>query len=152
MLSHLLTRLLERLHLPGTLFTSGKYRYVANAAIFPARNAHLVQFPRDVSLHDALFNAWDPIVLDQGVVLGHQVMFLSGRHEVNSFGVQTEAASGGAIHVQRGAWIGSRATILGGVTIGEGAVIGAGSVVTRSVPAHEFWAGNPARFIRPAQR
>jgi acetyltransferase-like isoleucine patch superfamily enzyme len=145
-----LTRLLERLQLPGTLFTSGKYRYVANAAIFPARNAHLVQFPRDISLHDALFNAWDPIVLEEGVVLGHQVMFLSGRHEVDSAGVQGEPSAGGAIHVRRGAWIGSRATILGGVTVGEGAVIGAGSVVTRSIPAHEFWAGNPAKFIRPA--
>jgi acetyltransferase-like isoleucine patch superfamily enzyme len=149
-LSRLLTRLLERLQLPGTLFTSGKYRYVAHAAIFPARNAHLVRFHRGISLHDALFNAWDPIVLDEGVVLGHQVMFLSGRHQVNASGVESEASSGGPIRVERGAWIGSRATILGGVTIGEGAVIGAGSVVTRSVPAHEFWAGNPARFIRPA--
>jgi acetyltransferase-like isoleucine patch superfamily enzyme len=107
-----------------------------------------VEFPKDISLHDALFNAWDSIILDPGVVLGHQVMFLSGRHPVDSWGVQAEAAAGGAIHVHPKAWIGSRATILGGVTIGEGAVVGAGSVVTKSVPAHEFWAGNPARFIR----
>jgi maltose O-acetyltransferase len=110
----------------------------------------MVQFPREISLHDAFFNVWAPIVLEDGVVLGHQVMFLSGRHEVDPSGVQRDASSGGPIHVHRGAWIGSRATILGGVTIGEGAVIGAGSVVTRSVPAHEFWAGNPARYIRPA--
>ena len=83
MLGRPLTWLLDRLHLPGTLYTSGKYRYLANATIFPARNAHLVEFPKDISLHDALFNAWDRIVLDQGVVLGHQVMFLSGRHPVD---------------------------------------------------------------------
>ena len=146
----MLTGLLERLQLPGTLFTSGKYRYLEHAAIFPARNAHLVRFSPETSLHDAFFNVWAPIVLEEGVVLGHQVMFLSGRHEVNSSGAQREATSGGPIHVHRGAWIGSRATILGGVTIGPGAVIGAGAVVTKSVPAHEFWAGNPARFIRPA--
>ena len=150
MLGRPLTWLLDRLHLPGTLYTSGKYRYIGNATIFPARNAHLVEFPKDISLHDALFNAWDSIVLEPGVVLGHQVMFLSGRHPVDSGGVQSEAVTGGAIHVHRGAWIGSRATILGGVVIGEGAVVGAASVVTRSVPPHEFWAGNPARFIRPA--
>ncbi|MCK5215530.1 MAG: N-acetyltransferase [Candidatus Omnitrophica bacterium] len=44
--------------------------------------------------------------------------------------------------------IGSNATILGGITIGTGAVIGAGSVVTKDVPAGEIWVGNPARFLR----
>lgn len=45
-------------------------------------------------------------------------------------------------------WIGNRAIILPGVTIGEGAVVGAGSVVTRDVPARTVVAGNPARVIR----
>ena len=47
------------------------------------------------------------------------------------------------------AWIGARAIVLRGVTIGEGAVIGAGSVVTQDVPAWSLAAGNPARTIRP---
>ncbi len=51
-------------------------------------------------------------------------------------------------HVRDGASIGSGSTILCGITIGEGAIVGAGSVVTRSVPAGEIWAGNPARFLR----
>jgi acetyltransferase-like isoleucine patch superfamily enzyme len=45
-------------------------------------------------------------------------------------------------------WIGNRAIILPGVTIGEGAVVGAGSVVTRDVPARAVVAGNPARVLR----
>jgi acetyltransferase-like isoleucine patch superfamily enzyme len=44
--------------------------------------------------------------------------------------------------------IGSNSTILGDITIGEGAVIGAGSVVTKNVPAKEIWVGNPAKFLR----
>ena len=44
--------------------------------------------------------------------------------------------------------IGSNATILGNITIGDGAMIGAGSVVTKNVPAGEIWAGNPARKMR----
>lgn len=44
--------------------------------------------------------------------------------------------------------IGSNATILGGITIGDNALIGAGSVVTKDVPANEVWAGNPARFLK----
>lgn len=46
-------------------------------------------------------------------------------------------------------WIGDRAIILPGVTIGDGAIIGAGSVVTKSIPAFQVAAGNPARVLRP---
>lgn len=45
-------------------------------------------------------------------------------------------------------WLGIRTIVLGGVTIADGAVIGAGSVVTKDVGPYEIWAGNPARFIR----
>ena len=45
-------------------------------------------------------------------------------------------------------WIGSKCLIKGGVTIGTGAIIGMGSVVTKDVPPYEIWAGNPARCIR----
>ena len=45
-------------------------------------------------------------------------------------------------------FIGSNVTILKGVTIGDEAVVGAGSIVTKDIPAGEIWAGNPARFIR----
>ena len=50
--------------------------------------------------------------------------------------------------VKKGASIGANATIICGVTIGEGAMIGAGSVVTKDVPSGETWVGNPARRIR----
>lgn len=47
-------------------------------------------------------------------------------------------------------FIGARSMILKGVHIGDGAVIGAGSVVTRNIPEFEIWAGNPARFVKRA--
>ena len=50
--------------------------------------------------------------------------------------------------VRRGASIGSNATILGGVEIGERALVGAGSVVTRNVPAGATVAGNPAKIVK----
>ena len=52
------------------------------------------------------------------------------------------------IAVERGSWIGARSTILAGVTIGEGAVVAAGSVVTRSVAANSLVAGVPAVVVR----
>jgi acetyltransferase-like isoleucine patch superfamily enzyme len=52
------------------------------------------------------------------------------------------------IHVKKGSSIGARAVILPGVTIGKGAIVGAGSVVTRDVPDNAIVAGNPARVLR----
>lgn len=52
------------------------------------------------------------------------------------------------IVIKKGAFVGAHSIILKGVTIGEEAVIGAGSVVTKSVPAREIWAGNPAKYVK----
>ncbi len=53
-----------------------------------------------------------------------------------------------AISIGDGAWIGARATVCPGVVIGESAVMAAGSIANRAVPANEIHAGNPARFVR----
>ncbi len=87
--------------------------------------------------------------------IGHGVMFINDNQprSVNARGeLEGESDWAGRFRttkVERGASIGSNATILGGVTIGAGSLIGAGSVVTRDVPPDQIWAGNPARFIRP---
>jgi acetyltransferase-like isoleucine patch superfamily enzyme len=52
------------------------------------------------------------------------------------------------VRICKDAFIGAHSIILKGVTIGDGAVIGAGCVVTKNVPAGEIWAGNPAKFIK----
>ncbi|EJT6165213.1 hypothetical protein N2W22_001681 [Clostridium perfringens] len=52
------------------------------------------------------------------------------------------------IVIKNNVWIGLNSIILGNVTIEEGAIIGAGSVVTKNVGKNEIWAGNPAKFIK----
>lgn len=52
------------------------------------------------------------------------------------------------IHIKRNAFIGAHCFIMKGVTIGENSIVGAGSVVTKSIPDNEIWGGNPAKFIR----
>ena len=52
------------------------------------------------------------------------------------------------INIEDNVWIGCGAIILGGITINRGAIIGAGSVVTKYVGENEIWAGNPAKFIK----
>lgn len=68
--------------------------------------------------------------------------------KVKCLGEKSEGISKGDIIVGDDVWIGYRAIILSGVTIGQGAVIAAGTVVTKDVPAYAIVAGNPARIIK----
>jgi UDP-2-acetamido-3-amino-2,3-dideoxy-glucuronate N-acetyltransferase len=94
------------------------------------------------------------VTLEDEVFVGHGVVFINDRFpRATTAGgqLQTEA-DWNCIPtvVRRRASIGSNATILCGVEIGEGATIGAGSVVTRDVPAGAVVAGNPARVLKRA--
>jgi acetyltransferase-like isoleucine patch superfamily enzyme len=64
------------------------------------------------------------------------------------FGVPVESISKGPILVEDDVWIGTDALVMSGVRIGKGAIIGAGSVVTRDIPAYSISCGNPARAIK----
>jgi acetyltransferase-like isoleucine patch superfamily enzyme len=92
------------------------------------------------------------VTIEDEVFIGHGVMFINDKYPratTESGTTQTEAdwvCTPTIVH--RRASIGSNATILCGVTIGEGALVGAGSVVTRDVPPGATVAGNPARPIQ----
>lgn len=92
------------------------------------------------------------VTIEDEVFIGHNVTFINDRYPratTNGGGLQTEAdwTCVGTL-VKRGASIGSGATLLCGVTVGENAIVGAGSVVTRDVPAGAVVAGNPARILK----
>ena len=95
------------------------------------------------------------VTLEAEVFIGHNVTFINDRNPraTNPDGqLQTEADwSCEATLVKRGASIGSGATLLCGITVGENALVGAGSVVTRDVPAGAIVAGNPARIVKSAR-
>jgi acetyltransferase-like isoleucine patch superfamily enzyme len=90
--------------------------------------------------------------LEDDVLVGHNVTFINDRYprSTNDDGqLQTEADwTCTQTRVKQGASIGSGATLMCGVTIGEKAMVGAGSVVTRDVPAGAVVAGNPARILK----
>lgn len=92
------------------------------------------------------------VTIEDEVFVGHGVMFINDRYPRSTTiqgGLQSEADwTMENTLVKRRASIGSNATILCGVTIGENAIVGAGSVVTRDVPDNAVVAGNPARFKR----
>lgn len=89
------------------------------------------------------------VTIEDNVFVGHNVSFINDKHprSTNPDGsLQTEADwKVVPTVVKRGASIGTSATILCGVTIGENAIVGAGSVVTRDVPANTIVAGVPAK-------
>lgn len=96
------------------------------------------------------------VTIEDEVFIGHGVMFINDKYPratTDGGGLQTEEDwLCVPTLVKRGASIGSNATILCGVTIGERALVGAGSVVTRDVPTGAVVAGNPARIIHESQQ
>ena len=87
---------------------------------------------------------WDGITIEDDVFIGPNATFtndLFPRSKNSDWKLAKTV-------IKRGASIGANATILCGVTIGEKAMIGAGSVVTKDVPDGELWVGNPAHFVR----
>jgi UDP-2-acetamido-3-amino-2,3-dideoxy-glucuronate N-acetyltransferase len=95
------------------------------------------------------------VTIEDNVFIGHGVMFINDsypRATTSNGMLQTEKDwTVEFTRVKRGASIGSGATILANVEVGENAIIGAGSVVTKNVPAGTIVAGNPARFLRMVQ-
>jgi len=92
------------------------------------------------------------VTIEDDVFIGHGVMFINDlfpRATTGAGGLQTEADwKVEQTLVSKGSSIGSGATILANVTIGKNALVGAGSVVTKDVPANAVVAGNPARIKR----
>ena len=90
--------------------------------------------------------------IEDNVFIGHNVTFINDMfpRAANADGsLQTEADWVCVpTYIKKGASLGSSVTVLCGVTVGEGAIVGAGSVVTKDVPPNTIVAGNPARIIR----
>lgn len=89
---------------------------------------------------------WDGITVEDDVCIGPNATFTNDKvpRSKNKDWKMSRTV------IKKGASIGANATVLCGITIGEKALIGAGSVVTKDVPANEVWVGNPAHFIRNA--
>jgi len=87
------------------------------------------------------------LIIEDNVYFGHDILVLTQSHEVGPSGKRAGPLINEAVHIGRGAWIGARVCILPGVNIGAGAIIAAGSLVTRDVPPDTTVAGVPAKEI-----
>lgn len=104
---------------------------------------------KNCSLVNTLFDCADQITLEDNVFFGHDCMILTSQHDYTKFGEERMRESIMApVTIKTGAWIASGSIICRGVVIGEHAVVGAGSIVTRDVPPFCVVAGRPATQIK----
>lgn len=89
------------------------------------------------------------VTIEKDVFFGHDTMILTGGHDPDLLGIKRKGSSaGGPVTIKEGVWIATRAIIIGPVTIGKHAVIGAGAVISKDVPDYAVVAGNPGKIMR----
>jgi len=102
-----------------------------------------VKIGNNVTIKNGVY-LWDGIEIEDDVFIGPNVTFTNDKYPRSKQYPKEFQKT----RIKKGVSIGANATILGGITIGEKAMIGAGSVVTKNVPTGELWFGNPAIFVR----
>ncbi|KKI93316.1 hypothetical protein WQ54_05345 [Bacillus sp. SA1-12] len=112
----------------------------------------VIKIGEDTGMSNVTLVAKKEIVIESKVMIGGNVKiydndFHSVRFSERMKKPDTDIASA-QVKIEEGAFIGAHSIILKGVTIGKFSVVGAGSVVTKSIPSGQIWGGNPARFIR----
>lgn len=131
----------------GKNFRFGPYGVYSFRTIFVGDDVNLGWRP-------TLMAAKSKIVIGNKVMFGPEVMIVAGDHNTSVIGrfifdvTEKRPEDDRDVIIEDDVWIGSRAIILKGLTIGRGAIIGAGAVVTKSVPPYAVAAGNPARVLK----
>jgi acetyltransferase-like isoleucine patch superfamily enzyme len=105
---------------------------------------------KNVFIGSGVFYCQGGLTLDNHIIIANDLLVLTSEHcfeECDSFPFNNKIKLL-PVHIKRGVWIGSRVTILPGVVIGEHCIVGANSVVTKSLEPFGIYAGNPARLIK----
>lgn len=106
---------------------------------------HMVRIGKNVVvMPGCLMMSAGGITIDDGAMIAANVQLISNNHDL----YERQVITCKPVHIGKNAWVGAGATILPGVTVGDNAVVGAASVVTKDVAPWTIVAGNPARLIK----
>jgi len=121
---------------------------------FVVRNEAKLSIGNNVGISSTAIICSNKITIGNNVKIGgNTVIYDTDFHSLNAefrldFKKDQANTASAPVNIGNNVFIGAHSTILKGVTIGDDSIIGAGSVVSKSVPSKEVWAGNPAKFIR----
>lgn len=113
------------------------------------------EFGKNISIGNHVYINFGAVILDcaevsigENTLIGPNLGIYAVNHAIDAEERINGGCIGKAVHIGKNVWLGGDVKILAGVVIGDNTVIGAGSVVTKSVPANVIAAGNPCRILR----
>ena len=121
---------------------------------FVVKKGASIRIGNNVGMSSTYLVCHESIIIGNGVKIGgNVVIYDTDFHSTNAEfradrNLDVEHAKTAPVIISDNVFIGAHSTILKGVSIGRNSIIGAGSVVSRSIPENQIWAGNPAKFIR----
>lgn len=137
-------------------------RYSRTCAKFGSLSDHNIFYALGVTIHrpewvsigercsfggQVNLSGHDQIFIGDDCLFGFSVLVVTGGHDPDAL-IMNATYNSAPVNIGNNVWLGARCTVLPGITIGDGAIIGAGSIVTKDVLPNTIVAGNPARFIR----
>lgn len=148
----------------GRWICKKKFKFFGDNSEFrPFAYAHCcskISIGENVIIHPGTILSADPqkngnIIIETDVSIGSgvHIYVANHRYHIPKIPIKFQGYySAKEVHISSGAWIGSNSILLPGITIGKNAVVGAGSIITRSVEPYTIVAGNPAKLIRRITR
>lgn len=138
----------EIVRLERTLFGKAGQNLYVNPPINVDYGCHITVGDNFYANMDCIFLDVNRVTIGNNVMVGPRVGFYTAGHPIVADIRIEDLEFGSPIVVEDNVWIGGSAVILPGVTIGKNAIVGAGAVVTKDVPANSIVGGNPAKVIR----